>query len=263
LPFLKKKENKKNRFNFSTKIKKTFSARQIKKNFFNLKWKQNLKEKSKKKKLFFYSKKKLFYSLKKKAFYKKKKKWFFNKKFSPSKHFKFLSFFLGSLLSLYFKSYLFFFKLKKLELDLYEILLFCSRNEKGILKWKAYISLRKSLILRRYDLLKKKVIRYYSFFLRKSLRKQKLKRFNFLRNKEKTRRKNVLTYFLINRKYKKNKRLRTVRLKKVHWAIPRYIYLDFRTLRGILLYAPLPKEIHYSFRCSLTKIASFYKSLGL
>jgi hypothetical protein len=47
-------------------------------------------------------------------------------------------------------------------------------------------------------------------------RKQQLKRFNFLRNKEKTRRKNVLTYFLINRKYKKNKRLRTVRLKKVH-----------------------------------------------
>ena len=252
LPFLGTKK----KFFSVCKTKKALYGQWEKKSFFCLKRKQNLEKKSKVKKLFFYSKKKAF-------FYFKKKKRFLKKKFSPSKHFKFLGFFLGNLLSLYFKSYLFFFKLKKLELDLYEILFLYSRNEKSILKWKAYILLRRHLILRRYEILKKKVIRYYSFFLRKSLRKQKLKRFYTLRNKEKRRRKNVLTYFLINRKYKKNKRLRTVRLKKVHWAIPRYIYLDSRTLRGILLYAPLPKEIHYSFRCSLTKIASFYKSLGL
>ena len=33
-------------------------------------------------------------------------------------------------------------------------------------------------------------------------------------------------------------------------------------MQAIYLYNPLPEEIYYSFKCSLPKIYSFYKSRG-
>jgi hypothetical protein len=41
------------------------------------------------------------------------------------------------------------------------------------------------------------------------------------------------------------------------------MHVDFRTMRAVLLYPPKPNEVYYSFKCSLTKISAFYKSLGL
>jgi hypothetical protein len=73
----------------------------------------------------------------------------------------------------------------------------------------------------------------------------------------------ALTYFLVNRKYKERRKQHIFKLKKVHWYIPKYIYFDVRTLRATLLYAPRTNEIVFPFQCSVSKIFSFYKSLGV
>ena len=74
---------------------------------------------------------------------------------------------------------------------------------------------------------------------------------------------NHLLYFLINRRYKTLRKQSIRRLKKVHWYLPNYIYFDLRTLQAILLYSPRSNEIVYPFKCSLLKIFSFYKSIGV
>jgi len=71
-----------------------------------------------------------------------------------------------------------------------------------------------------------------------------------------------LFYYLKYRKYKKRKRRTSPRLKVIHWYIPSYIHFDTKTMLAIYLYNPLPEEIYYSFKCSLPKIYSFYKSRG-
>jgi hypothetical protein len=72
-----------------------------------------------------------------------------------------------------------------------------------------------------------------------------------------------LLYFLARRRSKEDRRRRIPRLKAVHWYIPRYMLFDFRTLRAVVVEAPRQEQIHYSFRCSLTKIHSFYRAMGL
>jgi hypothetical protein len=62
---------------------------------------------------------------------------------------------------------------------------------------------------------------------------------------------------------KKTKKFALPRLKKVHWFVPNYIYIDYRTLRAVYLYNPRPEEIVYSFKCSLRAIHAFYRSRGL
>lgn len=95
----------------------------------------------------------------------------------------------------------------------------------------------------------------------------KFNRFKFgsnnLEQKEILVRKTALYYFLIYRRFKANRKLSIPRLKSVHWYIPRYIYFDFKSLRAVFLHNPLPEEIHYSFKCSLPKIHSFYRSIGV
>jgi hypothetical protein len=61
---------------------------------------------------------------------------------------------------------------------------------------------------------------------------------------------------------KKRRKLSIIRLKRVHWYIPSYIHFDFPTMTAIFLHHPLPKEIHFSFKCTLPKIHAFYKSKG-
>jgi len=80
--------------------------------------------------------------------------------------------------------------------------------------------------------------------------------------KTKMLRRSPLYYFLIYRRLKKARRLSVPRLKSVHWYIPSYIHFDFRTMQAVFLHYPLPEEIFYSFKCSLTKITSFYRSRG-
>lgn len=72
-----------------------------------------------------------------------------------------------------------------------------------------------------------------------------------------------LLYFLARRRSKEERRRRVARLKPVHWFIPRYMLFDFRTLRAVIVEAPRQEHIVYSFHCSLTKIHSFYRAMGL
>jgi ribosomal protein S4 len=72
-----------------------------------------------------------------------------------------------------------------------------------------------------------------------------------------------LLYFFARRRSKEERRRRLSRLKPVHWYIPSYMLFDFRTLRAVIVEAPRQEQIIYSFRCSLTKIHSFYRSMGL
>lgn len=53
-----------------------------------------------------------------------------------------------------------------------------------------------------------------------------------------------------------------VRLKGVHFFIPNYLQIDFRTLRAIKIESPNEKERFYPFRISLPKRYSFYRSKG-
>ena len=62
---------------------------------------------------------------------------------------------------------------------------------------------------------------------------------------------------------KKRKRKKSViRLKPVHFFIPSYLHVDFRTLSAIKRKSPHSNELHYPFQISLSKTYSFYKSQG-
>lgn len=151
------------------------------------------------------------------------------------------------------------------EYNFYSNLLLTLKKDDFVLSLVDLIKKRSDLLIINHVLLRKKIINYYSMYIRRSIRKYRLRRYYKYnpRFKKYSAVGNILTYFLVNRRYKKAKKRRIARLKRVHWAIPSYIHLDFRTMRGVFLYAPRPEEVHYSFKCSLTKISSFYKALGL
>ena len=134
--------------------------------------------------------------------------------------------------------------------------------------WKNFLFLQASYI-------KKYITLYYQAFFRKFLRletRKSFKKWKLIREKENNelilrkklvRTGNLLTFFLIRRKLRMRRKKSVIRLKNIHWAIPNYIHFDLRTLRAVYLYSPMHNEITYSFKCSLTKIVSFYKALAL
>lgn len=113
---------------------------------------------------------------------------------------------------------------------------------------------REYLLKQRYIYLQKNLSKYYFYNMKKRLKKYKATQVIA------EWRKHYLVTFLKKRKFKKEKRI--PRLRAYHWYIPKYIYFDFQHLAGILISSPLTNEIQYSFRCSLAKIYSFYKSRG-
>jgi len=104
-----------------------------------------------------------------------------------------------------------------------------------------------------------------SLFLRKRIQSKffrKKKRYKALTKKRRKSRGASIRYFLLLNRYKKRRRRRLPRLKKVHWHIPSYRHLDPQTLQVAIVRAPQASELHYPFRCSPSKIVSFYKSRG-
>ena len=124
---------------------------------------------------------------------------------------------------------------------------------------------REKLLIDKYLLLKRKLNQEYSLFFRCRIKKGVLNSFlkHSIQQKKILPKRSPLAYFLINRRYKKKRRLQISRLKPIHLYIPKYIHYDFRTLRAVMIYSPLAEEVHYSFHCSLSKIQSFYKSLAI
>jgi len=79
---------------------------------------------------------------------------------------------------------------------------------------------------------------------------------------DKNKNKNRLISLFWKRLKKKKRNKITIRLKPVHFAIPAYLQIDFRTLSIVKIKSPIFKDRHYPFQISLSKTYSFYKSQG-
>jgi len=88
----------------------------------------------------------------------------------------------------------------------------------------------------------------------------KQKRQAFVRHHTFKRTKLLRFYFKKYKKAVQNKK--RIRLKGVHFYIPSYLQMDFRTLRAIKIQSPSQTDIYYPFRVSLAKRYSFYRSRG-
>lgn len=67
----------------------------------------------------------------------------------------------------------------------------------------------------------------------------------------------TLKYQKTKKDYFKNRCL------KHHWYTPKYLEVDYKTLRASFLYYPDNNEVFYGFPCSFDKIISFYKEHAL
>jgi ribosomal protein S4 len=156
-------------------------------------------------------------------------------------------------------------RIKLEELNFYKAVFLHSSKEEQKKDWIKLITEREKLLIEKHELSIKKLEEHYKFCIRRRIKKESIApkyRFDYL-TKQRVAKGSNLLYFMINRKFKKERRLLTPRLKAVHWYLPNYIHFDFRTMRGVFLYAPLPNEIYFSFNCSLSKIHAFYRSIGL
>ena len=132
-------------------------------------------------------------------------------------------------------------------------------------KWLKFLTTIPIIKKKRLKLYEKLGQAYMHFYLRSLIKKfKKRSRLYF----DKVKKKKVigasgLTYLLINSRNKQRRKRQISRFRKIHWFIPKYIHFDVRTLRGTLMYVPRANEITLPFRCSLVKIISFYKSLGV
>lgn len=163
----------------------------------------------------------LIFSIQRKSsrLYKKRLRKIFNLyPFKLRKLYSQIIYFTGSILTVYIQLYSCFTQLKLEELKFYSFLLPVLKGKRNKNEVRNFVKEEQKLLVLSFALLKKKINKYYSFFLRKTLRKQKLRSFYKYvpRLKRSIPKANVLTYFLVNRRYKKMRRLRTPRLKSVH-----------------------------------------------
>lgn len=76
--------------------------------------------------------------------------------------------------------------------------------------------------------------------------------------------KKYFKFLLRKLKYRKNKKkLFKNWCRTPHWYIPKYLEVDYNTLRAAFIYYPDFNEVHYGFLCSFKKIISFYKERAL
>jgi len=126
---------------------------------------------------------------------------------------------LGTLFNLYLKYNSLYIRLQLEEIRFYSFLL-SGIEEKTLIskKYEKFCILREKFLILKFVVLRKKIVKYYGLFLRKVLKKYKLR--SFYKYVKKLKRSvpkgHILTYFLINRRYKKARRLKTPRLKFVH-----------------------------------------------
>lgn len=120
------------------------------------------------------------------------------------------------------------------------------------------------------NIIKKKIQHFYKLCLSLRLRKSLLPSLVSLSNNTKRAKPFVykafsrksLSYFYIKRRKKIIRRRKFPRLKSVHYYIPSYIQIDFRTLRAVKIQIATVEDTFYPFRNSLAKIHSFFRSRG-
>ena len=110
---------------------------------------------------------------------------------------------------------------------------------------KLYFSLR----------IRKNFLPYLTRFSNKNLENK----FSYYQNAYKRKK---LFRFKLKQTKKKLRYNKIVRLNPVHFFIPSYIQMDFRTLRAIKVQSPSPDELFYPFRISLSKTYAFYHAKG-
>ena len=119
--------------------------------------------------------------------------------------------------------------------------------------------------IERYQVLFKKLHQYqkiaFSLRLYKTFLPRTLKRKRKKYSKVVPLRSKILRY-VIKRRKKKIRGIKNIRRKSIHFFIPSHLQIDFRTLRAIKMQSPKLEDIYYSFRISLPKIYSFYRSQG-
>lgn len=73
-----------------------------------------------------------------------------------------------------------------------------------------------------------------------------------------------LMWLIRNLKYKKSRKNFFKQFRKnLLWYTPKYLEVDYRTLRSTFVYYPEAHEIYFAFPCSFKKIISFYKERAL
>jgi hypothetical protein len=76
--------------------------------------------------------------------------------------------------------------------------------------------------------------------------------------------KRYFLFLLRKLKYrKKKKKIFKNWCRKPHWYTPKYLEIDYNTLRASFVYYPEISEVHFGFLCSFNKIISFYKERAL
>lgn len=106
------------------------------------------------------------------------------------------------------------------------------------------LRLRKAFLPRSKNLKIKKSSHGLLGYIRPKRMRQKMLRFSIKQRKKHIR----------GKKY--------IRRKSVHFFIPSYLQIDFRTLRAVKRQSPSLEDIYYSFRISLPKVYSFYRAKG-
>jgi ribosomal protein S4 len=102
---------------------------------------------------------------------------------------------------------------------------------------------------------------FNSYFFSTWKQKRNMRSSNISQSFFKKKQKSLLWLFW--KRLKKQKRKKAIiRLKPVHFFIPAYLQMDFRTLSAIKRKTPSYSEMHYPFQISLPKTYSFYKSQG-
>ena len=129
---------------------------------------------------------------------------------------------------------------------------------------------RREIMLEKVRFILAKYSHYQKLYFSNRFYKRKLKKRKwfskyatqrgFSKNKQKTHKRLKWAFFKINKKNKRKQSIR--RLKPVHFYIPGYLQIDFRTLTAIKRKSPSWTDINYPFQISLAKTYTFYKSRG-
>jgi len=101
-------------------------------------------------------------------------------------------------------------------------------------------------------------IRYHKQINKKTDKRQFIYKLRIKHNDYFRRTKIIRFYRKKHKKAIHNKKI--IRLKSVHFFIPTYLQIDFRTLRAVKIESPGQENIFYPFRISLSKRYAFYRS---
>lgn len=145
---------------------------------------------------------------------------------------------------------------KNLCVELYEISDYFTKGKfllkKNIISKSQYKQVIESIKVLRARLLINRIKRF--------IRKPRIVKDRFTKKPKKLR--SPLLFIRTKRRKNARRRRTVLRFRRVHWHIPRYIYLDTRTLRAVYLYHPKPEEVTFAFRCSLKALQAFYSGAG-